>query len=554
MISSASKLASMAGATILKNGGNAVDAAIAAQLVLNVVEPHSSGIGGGGFLIYFDAKKKKAMFFDGRETSPSNANEELFLDKKGNTGSFFARPFFARPFFDCVKGGLSVGTPGLLKALETAHKQHGKLPWKKLFEPAIAAAKDGFKVNNRFQILSMIPYLKDFDETAEIYLDDNKQSRNVGDVIRNPKLAETFEIIANSNSDSFYNGKIAQDIVSAVQNSKINPGLLTLGDMQNYQARNGDLLCAKYRTKYKICTMPLPSGGVTLLQILGILENFDLHEIKPTSSDFIHLFAEAARLAYADRGKYVADISDVPIAQMLDKKYLKHRASLISQTRLMQTAEPGKFDIPHDLTNDISSVEPPSTTHISVIDKFGNAVSLTSSIEYFFGSALSVDGILLNNQLTDFSFVPEIDGKKVANRVGPNKRPRSSMSPTFIFDESGNLIMVVGSPGGPRIIQFVAKTIIGYLDFGLDIQQAIALPNFVFLNEVVELEKNRGIQDTTVEDLESMGHKTKKISLVSGIHAITIKRDSKGRVITINGGADPRKEGAAIGDNKKPAK
>lgn len=530
MVSSASQSSSEAGAEILEKGGNAIDAAIATSLVLNVVEPHSSGIGGGSFLLYFDKATGKTIYFNGRETSPANAKSDIFLDKDGK----------AKDFFEAVKGGLSVGTPGLLKNMFEAHKKYGKLPWKDLFQPAIKIARNGFVVSERFHNLSQqISYLKDFKETSETYLNNGKPYE-VGEIFKNPKLANTLEEIAQSGIKSFYQGKIAKDIVKTVHNSPINPGYLSLRDLKNYQIKTGDLLCKTYRNTYNICTMPLPSGGVTLLQIMGILEHFDLSKMKPNSLASTHLIVEATRLAYADRNEYVADNSKIPLAQLLDSDYLKERAALIDPKHALSEIKPGKFDNNNHSTVNNNQIEPLSTTHLSIIDADGNAVSMTNSIEYFFGSALSVDGFLLNNQLTDFSFEPVKNGKKVANRVEPNKQPRSSMSPTFVFDKNNNLVMIVGSPGGPRIIQFLAKTIINHLDFKLDTQSAIALPSFVVLNDVIELEKNRNITKLK-SDLEKMGHKTKEIEIVSGINAISIVKDN------IEGGADPRREGVAIG-------
>lgn len=535
MVASADVLASKAGAWALEKGGNAIDAAIATQLVLNVVEPHSSGIGGGGFLLYYDARNHKTIYYNGRETAPAKAFEKMFLDQKGNP----------RAFNDVVRGGLSVGTPGLLKILKEAHNTHGNLPWKILFEPAIKIAGDGFFVNERLHILSkQITYLKNFDESAKIYLNKNKPYE-IGEVIKNPIMARTLQILAKDGIDSFYNGQIAKDIVSAVRGAKINPGYLSLSDLQNYKSKKGDLICSTYRIKYKICSMPLPSsGGISVLQILGILENFDLKNLGLNSAESTHLIIEATRLAYADRNEYVADVNNAPIDQMLDKVYLRDRSRLIKHDETLLQALPGDFlngkklaekKLIKDTANEL-----PSTTHISIVDRDGNAVALTSSIEYFFGSGLSVDGFMLNNQLTDFSLQPEIKGNKVANRVQPHKQPRSSMSPTFVFDENDDLIMVLGSPGGPRIIQFTVKTIINHIDFNQDIQQAISSPNFVVLNDVVELEA--GTKITKLQKrLEKLGHKTKIIEITSGINAIAIN-DNK-----ITGGADPRRQGAAIG-------
>ena len=531
MVVSANEIASKAGVEILKKGGNAIDAAIATQLVLNVVEPHSSGIGGGGFLLYFNKKTGKTIYFNGRETAPANAKSDMFLDASGKP----------KKFSDAVQGGLSVGTPGLLKILFEAHQKYGKLAWSQLFAPAIKAAENGFVVSARFHKLSkQISYLKNFDETAKIYLHKNGAPYETGEKITNKKLAKTLRKISKQGIKSFYSGKIAQNIASAVQNSKINPGYLSLSDLKNYKSKKGELLCSDYR-QYKVCTMPLPAGGVTLLQILGILENFDLAKLKPNSLESVHLITEATRLAYADRNQYLGDVANISIDKLLDKNYLKSRADLIDKNRASKKVEAGKF-IANDnnLVVNNKAVELPSTTHLSVVDKNGNSVALTSSIEYFFGSAISVDGFLLNNQLTDFSFEPIKDGKKVANALEPFKQPRSSMAPTLVFDQKGKLLMVLGSPGGPRIIQFVAKTIVNHLDFGLDIQQSISAPTFVAINNVIELEKNQKITELE-KGLKKLGHQTKIIEIVSGVHAISLNNNK------LQGGADPRREGVAVG-------
>lgn len=530
MISSSDNLASKAGAEILARGGNAVDAAIAAQMVLNVVEPQSSGIGGGLFLLYYDAALKKTVYFNGRETAPLNAHDRMFLDKNGK----------ARPFNDVVGGGLSVATPGALKALEAAHKKYGKIAWSELFQPAIKIANDGFILDEKIHvILTQLPYLSKFDG-MKIYFENN-QPKMVGSVIKNPELAKTFSEIAAKGSAVFYRGKIAKDMVEAVSKAEINPGFLSIEDLKNYKSKSGKLLCDKYRQKYKICSMPLPSsGGVTLLQALKILENFDLAKMKPSSTAAIHLISEASRLAYADRNEYIADADDVPVRKMLAKKYLKNRAKLISLNRAIAKIEAGSFETKSRKKTVAKTQEKPSTTHLSIVDSMGNAVSMTSSIEYLFGSVLMVDGFMLNNQMTDFSLTPVENGKLVANRVKPLKQPRSSMTPTFVFDEKDNLIMVIGSPGGPRIIQYVLKTIIAALDWKMDIQQAISLPNFVVLNDVIELEDRTSLTALKA-DLEKMGHKVKITDITSGLNGIMIANDN------FKGGADPRRNGVAIG-------
>lgn len=532
LISTSHQLASQVGEEILARGGNAIDAAIAAQMVLNLVEPQSSGIGGGAFLLYYNAKDKTTHYFNGRETAPEKSNSKMFLDENGNP----------RKFNDVVRGGLPVGTPGLLKILKEVHSKYGKLPWEELFSPAINLAKQGFPMDERIHaIAENVSYLKDFDGFAKMYLKADGKPKDLGTIITNPALAQTFSTIAKEGIEPFYSGKIANDMVNAVQNSKTNPGYLSLNDLKNYQIKEGDLICGNYRVKYKVCSMPLPSsGGIAILQILGILENFDLSKFKPNSAEAVHLISEAVRLGYADRNKYVADVADVPIEQMLDKTYLKKRSELINPKQAMPSANAGEFITKTSFVIDKNAAELPSTTHLSIVDNEGNAIALTSSIEYYFGSVLSVDGFMMNNQLTDFSFVPEIDGKPVANRLEPGKQPRSSMSPTFVFDENNNLIMVVGSPGGPRIIQYVLKTIIAYLDWKLDIQSSISLPNFTTINDTIELEKRTKLEKLQPE-LEKMGHKVKIIDSISGIHAIVIKPTG------LEGGADPRRGGEAIG-------
>jgi gamma-glutamyltranspeptidase/glutathione hydrolase len=531
MISSSENLASEVGAKILAKGGNAIDAAIASQMVLNVIEPHSSGIGGGLFLIYYDAKTKKTIYFNGREIAPEGAFPRMFLDE-------YNEP---RKFFDVVGGGLSVGTPGALKALKEAHQKYGKLPWKELFAPAIKIANDGFVLSEKIHvILEQVPYLKEYDG-MRIYFDSKLKPHKTGTIIKNYELAKTFEDIANNGIETFYSGKIARNIVNAVQSSKVNPGFLSLQDLKNYKVKTGKLICSNYRVKYKICSMPVPSaGGITVLQTLGILENFDLSKIKPLSAEAIHLIAEANRLSYADRNEYLADISNAPVKEMLDKEYLLKRSQMISFNKSIKKVAPG--DITNYQQKAVGKIfEKPSTTHLSIIDKYGNAVAMTSSIEYLFGSALKVNGFILNNQLTDFSFISEIDGKQVVNQVEPFKQPRSSMSPIFVFDNKNNLMMVIGSPGGPRISQFVIKTIIAYLDWNFDIQRAISMPNFVALNDKLELEKRTEIANLK-SSLQKKGHNVVITDITSGINALVIKNNK------IYGGADPRRQGSAIGN------
>ena len=530
MISTLDKRASDAGAKILEMGGSSVDATIAAQMVLNVVEPQSSGIGGGAFLLYHDKKNNKSTYYNGRETAPEKSHDKIFIKKDGSVMSFH----------EAVNGGLSVGTPGLLKMLKKAHKKYGKLKWEILFEPAIKLANEGFPMESKIRtILEDVKYLHNSPEIKKIYFNKNGKIKENDEIIYNKDLAKTLSIIAKKGIEPFYKGEIAKNIVKKVQTSD-NPGYLSLKDLKNYNIKTGDLICSFYHS-YKVCSMlPPSSGGVTLLQILSILENFNLQFLSPTSPKTIHLIAEATKLSYQDRNKYLADTKNIPLKKLLNKEYLKNRSELIKANETISNLKPGNFKVSNSYHINHNAFETNSTTHISVIDKEGNAVSMTSSIEYLFGSNLMVDGFMLNNQMTDFSFKPKIDGKKVINRVMPNKQPRSSMSPTFVFDNKDNLVLIVGSPGGPRIIQYVAKTIIAYLDWQMNIDEAIALPNFIAINGNLELEKETYLEKM-LEDLEKIGHKVKIRNISSGITAISIKDG------VIYGSADHRRNGEASG-------
>ncbi len=529
--------ATEAGYKILKKGGSAIDAAIAAQMVLNIVEPHASGIGGGGFLLHYDGLNKKYEFFDGRETAPKNINPNIFLNKKGEV----------KDFFTAIKGGASVGTPGLLKMLKTAHEKYGKLPWFELFADAIDIASLGYTTSARGkQIIEETEHIKVFKDTKQLFLNKDSNYKISKTKIKNNKLANIFREIAKNGINDFYNGQIAKDIVKTVQNSKPNPGSLTLGDLQNYKIRQGNLICLEYRRKYNICSMPAPSsGGITLLQILGILENFDMEQMEENSVEAIHVISEAMRLAYSDRNMYLADSDfvEIPVSQMLDKEYLKERSYLINVDAALINVSPGTFKSPSSqkYTYHQKIYEPNSTTHISIIDSEKNAISLTSSIEHSFGSGLISNGFMLNNQLTDFSFISEKNGMLIANRIEPLKRPRSSMTPTFIFDKNNNLILTIGSPGGARIISYVAKSIIAFLDWETPIYEAVNLPNFNKMNNILELEANTDITSHKAA-LENIGHKINIRDLNSGIHAISIVNNE------LIAGTDKRREGEALGD------
>lgn len=533
MVSAANPYAVDAGYRVLKRGGSAVDAAIAVQMVLTLVEPQSSGIGGGAFLLHWDNSNHKLTTLDGRETAPSAATETLFLDSKGQPINWW----------NALAGGRSVGTPGVIAMLAKAHQQHGKLPWSTLFEDAIALSENGFQVSERLHLLvakKTNPALGRYEQASD-YFFPKGQPLAIGSTLRNPELADTLKRIATVGPKAFYSGDIAKDIVRTVQGAQDNPGLLTEQDLAAYQAKERPPVCANYH-QYRVCGMgPPTSGGITTLQILSLLEPYTLSRYAPMDADAVHLFSQASRLAYADRDLYIADSDfvEVPVTGLLDPQYLKTRSALINIERDMSKATAG--DVPSRAAFSTGNTHAqPSTSHISIVDASGNAISMTTSIEMAFGSTLMVRGFLLNNQLTDFSFRHQQQGKPVANRVEGRKRPRSSMSPMMIFDKNGKLVLVVGSPGGSRIINYVAKTIIGILDWQLDIQQAIDLPNISNRNGTTDLEVDTPAADLKPE-LESKGHVVKLRELNSGIHAILITPDG------LIGGADSRREGEVKG-------
>jgi gamma-glutamyltranspeptidase/glutathione hydrolase len=534
MTVSANPLASAAGREILRRGGNAVDAAIAVQLVLGLVEPQSSGIGGGAFLVYYDRQTKEVHTYDGRETAPAAAKSDRFLGKDG-------KPL---QFYDAVVGGKSVGVPGTVRMLELIHKKYGKLPWSQLSQPAIQLAEQGFPLSPRLHaLLSKEPFLPRIEPAKSYFYQSDGKPKPIDTKLVNKPYAEVLRQIAKRGADAFYKGEIAADIVNTVTKAAV-PGDLTTTDLANYQAKERKPVCGVYRV-YKVCGMGSPSsGGLTVLQILGMLERFNVAALKPDSVEAVHLFSEAGRLAYADRGVYMADTDFVPVPtdELIDPEYLQRRAALIDPKRSMGEAKPGQLSSQKTQNwGQDDSREYPSTSHLAIVDRFGNAVSMTTSIEDAFGSRLMVRGFLLNNQLTDFSFSPTIEGKPVANRVEPGKRPRSSMAPTLVFDRNGKLVMAVGSAGGSRIINYVAKTLVGVLDWKLDSQQAVALPNFGNRNGPTELEKGTKSEQLKPA-LEAMGHQVQVVEQTSGSHAIVLTNQG------LVGGADPRREGVAVGD------
>jgi gamma-glutamyltranspeptidase/glutathione hydrolase len=554
MAAAANPLAAQAGLEILRAGGSAVDAAIAMQMVLGLVEPQSSGIGGGAFLLHWDGKSVQS--FDGRETAPAAADENLFVTPQGK----------AMPFMDAVVGGRSVGVPGVVRMLELAHRQHGRLAWERLFVPAIRLAEEGFRLPDRLgsELAGEKALADNASARAYFYRADGAPKAS-GTLLRNPEFAATLREIARGGADAFYRGPIADDIVATVRGHTKNPGTLVAADLAAYQAKERPPVCTDYK-RWRVCgTGPPSSGGIAVAQMLGMFSVRNIPVVPPgvragslePQADAIHLFSEVARLAYADRARYVADSDFVPVdvAALTNPAYLADRARLVterSQGRATAGAPPG---IKSAWADDVSPARV-ATSHLSVVDAFGNAVSMTTSIENPFGARLMVRGFLLNNELTDFSFLPReadeneavrADGRLVANRVQPGKRPRSSMAPTLIFERAtGSLVATLGSPGGSQIINYVAKTIVGVLDWNLDVQQAISLPNFGSRNGPTEVEAGR-VGDQVIEGLRARGHSVNAIEMTSGLQAIVRVTGPDGSALWA-GGADPRRDGVALGD------
>jgi gamma-glutamyltranspeptidase/glutathione hydrolase len=544
MVSAAHPVAARIGRDVLAEGGSAVDAAVAVQAALTLVEPQSSGIGGGAFMLHHDADTGAVTAYDGRETAPAAATPRLFLDDDGDPMGFW----------DAVIGGRAVGVPGVLRMLELAHDDHGALPWRRLFQPAIATARDGFAVTPRLHKLLARDESLRTDPTARAYFyNDAGAPWPVGHRLRNPALAETLSTVAEGGADAFYEGPIARAIVDKVRGHPDNPGKLRASDLRTYDAKRRAPICRPYR-EVEVCGMPPPtSGGATVAQILGILSRFDMGAEPPMSADAVHLLAEASRLAFADRNRFLADSDfvDVPLEALLDDDYLDRRARRISRERSMGQATPGLARAQADMPEQDGGR---STSHFSIVDADGNVVSITSSVEQAFGSHQMVRGFLLNNQLTDFAFRPEVDGRPVANRVQPGKRPRSSMSPTLVLNADGTPRHALGSPGGSRIIGYVAQRLIALIDWDLDVQQAINLPSAVNRNGPTALERpwrapyndallaNAPTGPELAADLRGRGHTVERGSMTSGLHAIELRPDG-----TLAGGADPRREGVALG-------
>ncbi|TAK85684.1 MAG: gamma-glutamyltransferase [Betaproteobacteria bacterium] len=512
MVAAAHPLAVDAGYAVLKSGGTAVDAAVAVQTVLGLVEPESSGIGGGAFMLYWSQSEKRLTSYDGRETAPAAARPDRFLKSDGTP----------MEFWDAI-GGRSVGVPGVLRMLEVAHRRHGRLRWAELFQYAIFAAEEGFAMPAQLHEELAAERLLPADPAARrIFYDADGKPKAAGERVLNPQYGATLRTIATRGADAFYSGGIARDIVNAVR-SHARPGDMTEEDLAGYRALERAPVCGPYRA-WRVCSMgPPSSGGVAVLQILGMLERVPFARAPRHSAAAVHFFTEAGRLAYADRARYAGDpdFVRVPVARLLDGKYLDERARRIGE-RSMRVALPGDFES--------------GTSHFSIVDANGNAVAMTTTIESTFGSRIMVRGFLLNNQLTDFDFAPG-----GANQVAPRKRPRSSMAPTVVFDGDGQVRLVVGSPGGPNIINYVARTLVATLDWGFDVQSAIALPNFGSRNGPTLLERGT-VYEALRADLESRNHVVESVPLQSGLHAI--ERIAGG----LRGGADPRRGGAARGD------
>ncbi len=533
MAVTANPYATEAAVEILVLGGDAVDATIAAQLVLNLVEPQSSGIGGGGFLLYFDAAKKRTVAYDGRETAPAAATAQRFLDAKGNP----------LPFSETVATGRSVGVPGLVALLALAHEKHGRLRWERLFRPAIRLAESGFAVSPRLrQLLSRDRFLRTDPQARALYYQEDGTPVPIGARLSNPAFAATLRQLAKDGPQAFYRGDIAQDIVAAVAAHPRVPGDLAMKDFATYRAIEREAVCGAYRN-YRICGMPPPSsGGIAVLQLLGLLERTDYKSAAPDSFQAVHYFTEAGRLVFADRNRFLGDpdFVSVPRRELLNSHYLDGRALLIDSERSLGRAEPGAIGNPNALADD-TAPELAATSHLSIVDGRGNAVALTSSIEAAFGSRIQVRGFLLNNQLTDFSFRPADTGRPAANRVEPGKRPLSSMAPTLIFDSHGLLYAVLGSPGGNQIINYVAQTLTALLDWNMAPDEALALPHFASRNGPTELEKGTSAEALAMP-LMRLGHRVELREMTSGLHLIV--RSGKGW----RGAADPRREGMARGE------
>jgi gamma-glutamyltranspeptidase/glutathione hydrolase len=522
MVATAHPLATEAGLTALRNGGSAIDAAVAVQMVLGVVEPHASGLGGGGFLLYYDAASQAITVYDGRETAPAGATPTMFLGTDG-------KPL---PFREAIVSGLSVGVPGAVALLELAHKEHGKRPWRELFEPAIALARDGFAVSSRLAVwLGVIKSFATEPGARAVYFNADGSAKKQGEHVVNSALADTLQLIAENGPKALYEGSLAQEMVARVH-GHVRPGTLSLADLAAYKPIKREALCGPYRV-WLVCGMPPPSsGGVAILQVLALLEPFQLSKDQPNDLRSLHLIAEASRLAFADRAHYLADPAfvPVPIAGLLAPNYIAERRKLISPDHSMGRQGPVE-----------AGYVERGTSHMTIVDREGNAVAFTTTIEAPFGAQMMVGGFILNNELTDFSAVAERGGQPVANRVEAAKRPRSSMSPTFVLDRDRRLVLAVGSAGGERIIGDTLHALIAMLDWNLSAQAALDLPRIANMNGPTELE-DKGSLPAQADALRALGHPVQVRRHEGGLTAI--RREGDGW----QGGADPRRDGAARGE------
>jgi gamma-glutamyltranspeptidase/glutathione hydrolase len=551
------------GAAVLRAGGSAVDAAVAVQATLTLVEPQSSGIGGGAFLLYYDARTGRLTAFDGRETAPASARPELFLDERGRPMSFPT----------ALLGGRSVGVPGVLRMLELAHRRYGRLPWARLFDDAAALADGGFAVTPRLHsLVDVDPVLPLMPGTRDYFFGADGWPLPVGARLVNRPLAATLRAIAAGGADAFYTGPIAADVVAAVHAAR-RPTLvrgafdlvarqlgvaaggaatvdaaggLDAADVAGYRAIEREPVCVPYR-RYRVCAAPPPAGGVGVLQLLRLVERFDLARYTPASADEAHLLVDAGALVEADRTRWLADpaFADVPTEGLLDTRYLDERGRALSPARALGAVTAGLPPGAHAEVDPGPGFEVPSTSHFVIVDGDGSVACMTTSIEFGFGSHVMVRGFLLNNQLTDFAFAPEKDGHRVANAVAAGKRPRSAMSPVVVLDgESGKPLFAIGSPGGPRIIGYVAEALVALLDHHLSPEQAVSLPHVLYAGGKAEVEDvgwPAGAREPLIEELRRRGHEVSVGAQNSGLHAVAITPDG------IAAGIDPRREGAAEG-------